>query len=257
MDIFSIIGFLGGLALFLYGMAVLADSVESLAGGKFELILENITKNVFTAVLFGAVVTAAIQSSSATTVIVVGLINAKALKLRNAIGGDHGCEYRYYDYRTDSADVGNQRHGFFLQLLKPANLAPLAAVAGILIYLSAKRTGAKQVGTVGFFRFCRTVYRYVQYGGCGKAVTGTAAVWEIFRTLSNPVWGCWPVRQLRPSFKAPQPPSVSSRRYLSPATSPVPLLFPLSWAKISVPVLPRFWPASAPPEMRSGRQWYT
>ena len=188
MDIFSIIGFLGGLALFLYGMAVLADSVESLAGGKFELILENITKNVFTAVLFGAVVTAAIQSSSATTVIVVGLINAKALKLRNAIGVIMGANIG----TTITGQILRMSEisgtGFFLQLLKPANLAPLAAVAGILIYLSAKRTGAKQVGTV-FLGFAVLFTGMFNMEAAVRPLQELPQFGEIFRTLSNPVLG--------------------------------------------------------------------
>ena len=86
MDIIGIIKLLGGLGLFLFGMSLLGDGLESASGGKLERILEKLTGNIFIAVLLGAVVTGLIQSSSATTVIVVGLVNAKSLKLKNAIG---------------------------------------------------------------------------------------------------------------------------------------------------------------------------
>lgn len=188
MDIFSLISFLGGLALFLYGMAVLADSVETLAGGKFETILENITKNIFSAILFGALVTAAIQSSSATTVIVVGLINAKALKLRNAIGVIMG------------ANIGTTITGqilrmseisgtsFFLQLLKPTTLAPLAAIIGILVYMSARRTSAKQVGTV-LLGFAVLFIGMFNMEAAVKPLRELPQFAEVFATLSNPVLG--------------------------------------------------------------------
>ena len=87
MDWFSLIVSLGGgLALFLFGMNVLGNSLEKLSGGRMEKTLEKLTNSVWKGVLLGALVTAAIQSSSATTVIVVGLVNAGILKLRSCIG---------------------------------------------------------------------------------------------------------------------------------------------------------------------------
>ena len=85
-NVLSMIGLAGGLALFLYGMSTLGSGLEKLSGGRLEKTLEKMTSNVLKSLLLGLVVTAAIQSSSATTVIVVGLVNAGVLKLRNAIG---------------------------------------------------------------------------------------------------------------------------------------------------------------------------
>ncbi|MEA4891780.1 MAG: Na/Pi cotransporter family protein [Peptococcaceae bacterium] len=188
MDIFSVISFLGGLALFLYGMAVLADSVETLAGGRFETILENITKNIFTAVLFGALVTAAVQSSSAVTVIVVGLINAKALKLKNAIGVIMGANIG----TTVTGQILRMSEisgtGFFLQLLKPTALAPLAAVIGILVFMNAKRTGAKQMGTV-LLGFAILFIGMFNMEAAVKPLRELPQFAEIFATLSNPFLG--------------------------------------------------------------------
>ena len=86
MDIFSVIAFLGGLAFFLYGMSMLGDGLSRASGGKMEKILEKLTNNRIKAVLLGAGVTAVIQSSSATTVMVVGFVNAGIMKLNQAVG---------------------------------------------------------------------------------------------------------------------------------------------------------------------------
>ena len=86
MDFFSLITLLGGLALFLYGMNVMSDGLAKISGGKMEQILENLTSNPIKAVLLGAGVTAVIQSSSATTVMVVGFVNSGIMKLSQAVG---------------------------------------------------------------------------------------------------------------------------------------------------------------------------
>ena len=86
MDIFMILSLLGGLALFLYGMSAMSNGLEKVSGGKLERILEKMTSNPLTGVLCGALVTAVIQSSSATTVMVVGFVNSGLMKLNQAIG---------------------------------------------------------------------------------------------------------------------------------------------------------------------------
>lgn len=86
MNIFGILTMIGGLAMFLYGMSVMGGGLEKMSGGKLERILESLTSNPFKAVLLGAGVTAVIQSSSATTVMVVGFVNSGIMKLSQAIG---------------------------------------------------------------------------------------------------------------------------------------------------------------------------
>ena len=86
MDIFGVLALLGGLAIFLYGMDLLGEGLTGASGGKLENILEKLTSNPIKAVLLGAGVTAVIQSSSATTVMVVGFVNSGIMKLRQAIG---------------------------------------------------------------------------------------------------------------------------------------------------------------------------
>ena len=86
-----VISLLGGLGLFLYGMNLMGESLEKVAGSKMKKIIELLTKNIFMGVLLGAVVTAVIQSSSATTVMVVGFVNGSS----TSSWGNHGCQYRY------------------------------------------------------------------------------------------------------------------------------------------------------------------
>ena len=102
MDLFSILTLIGGLALFLYGMNAMGDGLAKVSGGKLEKILENLTSNPIKAVLLGAGVTAVIQSSSATTVMVVGFVNSGIMKLSQAVGGDR------------STDIGTHDHSYCL-----------------------------------------------------------------------------------------------------------------------------------------------
>ncbi|MEG1965997.1 MAG: Na/Pi symporter, partial [Oscillospiraceae bacterium] len=138
MDIFSLISLAGGLALFLYGMSVLGSSLERAAGSNLSKILEGLTNNIFKSVAFGAVVTAAIQSSSATTVIVVGLVNSQIINLKQAIGvimgANIGTTITAHILRL--TDIGSDN--FFLMLIKPTTLAPVAAIVGIMLYMGSK-----------------------------------------------------------------------------------------------------------------------
>lgn len=127
-------------------MSMLGGSLEKASGGRLEHTLEKMTNNVFTGVAFGALVTAAIQSSSATTVIVVGLVNARVLKLRNAIGvimgANIGTTITAHILRLSDISGDNP----FMLLLKPSTLAPLAAFVGILLYMVSKRDQMRNIG---------------------------------------------------------------------------------------------------------------
>ena len=110
MDFFSILTMFGGLALFLYGMETMGSGLSRLSGGKLERILEKLTDNPIKAVLLGAGVTAVIQSSSATTVMVVGFVNSGIMKLGQAVGNTavhYGCQCRNYYYILDTESVRN------------------------------------------------------------------------------------------------------------------------------------------------------
>lgn len=188
MDFFKIVTLCGGLALFLYGMNMLSASLKTISGGKLESILERLTGNIFTAVLVGAVVTALIQSSSATTVIIVGLVNAKSLKLKNAIGiimgANIGTTVTGQLLRMSEITSDN----LFLQLLKPTTLAPIAATVGILLVLAAKKSVWKSLGNVllGFGILFTGMF------SMESAVSGLKEMpqfAQLFATMSNPVLG--------------------------------------------------------------------
>ncbi len=148
MDIFSTIEFFGGLALFLYGMVILSSSLERVSGGKLEKTLETFTNTPIKGIFTGALATAAVQSSSATTVIIVGLVNAKVLKLRNAVGvimgANIGTTITAHILRLSDIESTN----FFLSLLKTSTLAPLACIIGAMFVLLNSRGKKRDLGIV-------------------------------------------------------------------------------------------------------------
>ena len=139
MDIFRILTMIGGLALFLYGMEVLGDGLKKMSGGKLEIILEKLTSNKLMAILLGAGVTAVIQSSSATTVMVVGFVNSGIMKLTQAIGVILGANVGTTVTAWLLSLSGVDGSGLFLQLLKPSSFSPIRAIAGVAVRSMSKR----------------------------------------------------------------------------------------------------------------------
>ena len=119
MDLFSILTLIGGLALFLYGMNAMGDGLAKVSGGKLEKILENLTSNPIKAVLLGAGVTAVIQSSSATTVMVVGFVNSGIMKLSQAVGVIMGANIGTTITSWILSLTGIQSDNFIIQMFKP------------------------------------------------------------------------------------------------------------------------------------------
>ena len=190
VDILSmIIKLCGGLALFLFGMNLLSSSLEKLSTGRIEKILEKLTGNIFKSILFGALVTGVIQSSAATTVIVVGLVNAGILKFRSAIGLIMG------------ANIGTTVTGQILRLngisnssnsvvalLTPAVIAPLFAVIGIIMFMTLKKDKFKNLGSafigVGILF---TGMRSME--GAVSPLSNYPAFVNLFSAFSNPILG--------------------------------------------------------------------
>ena len=148
MDIFSAIAFLGGLAFFLYGMSMLGDGLSRASGGKMEKILEKLTSSRIKAVLLGAGVTAVIQSSSATTVMVVGFVNAGIMKLNQAVGLIMGANIGTTATSWILSLTGIEGSNFFLKMLKPTSFAPILAIIGAFILMFAKSEKKKNVATI-------------------------------------------------------------------------------------------------------------
>lgn len=190
-NIFSFISLAGGLALFLYGMSTLGSGLEKLSGGRLEKTLEKMTNNVFKSLLLGMVVTAAIQSSSATTVIVVGLVNAGVLKLRNAIGVIMGANIgtTVTSVILSLGDLDNSEGaGIVLQFFKPTTIASVAAVIGIVIYMVCKKTKSRIAGEICLgFGILFTGMNLMT--GAVEPLAQLPFFKELFATLSNPVLG--------------------------------------------------------------------
>lgn len=148
MDIFLIFEMLGGLALFLFGMDFMGTNLSKTAGGRLEYILEKLTANPLKAVLLGLGVTAVIQSSSATTVMVVGFVNAGIMTLHQAVGIIMGANIGTTVTSWILSLAGIESGNFFIKLLKPSSFAPVLALVGVLLYLSAKREKKKNVGGI-------------------------------------------------------------------------------------------------------------
>ena len=185
---FQLVNLAGGLALFLYGMTLLDGGLEKLSGGRMEKTLEKLTNNVFKSVALGAIITAAVQSSSATTVIAVGLVNAGILKLRQAIGvimgANIGTTITAHILRLSDISSDN----FVLQLLKPTFLAPAAAIVGIVLYVSSKKQVRRDSGQIllGFGILFTGMFAME---GSVSGLRDLPQFKEVFATLSNPILG--------------------------------------------------------------------
>ena len=148
MDIFGILNLLGGLALFLYGMSAMGDGLVQLSGGRLEKILEKLTQKKIMAVLLGLLVTAVIQSSSATTVMVVGFVNSGMMTLKQAVwiimGANIGTTVTAQLLRLGDIDADN----IVMMFLQPSFLGPILAVVGIIFYMFCKDAKKKDTGTI-------------------------------------------------------------------------------------------------------------
>ena len=148
MDIFSILTLIGGLSLFLFGMNIMGQSLEQRAGGKLRSLLGKMTSNKIAGLLTGIGVTAVIQSSSATTVMVVGFVNSGLMTLSQAInvimGANIGTTVTAWVLSLAGIDSSN----IFISLLKPSSFTPVLALIGIILYMFCKDTKKKDTGMI-------------------------------------------------------------------------------------------------------------
>lgn len=148
MDIFSVFSLIGGLAFFLFGMHIMSSNLEKMAGGKLELLLRKMTTNPFVSLFLGAAITIAIQSSSATTVMLVGLVNSGIMEFGQTInvifGANIGTTLTAWILSLSGIESGN----FFVQMLKPENFSPIVAIIGVLMIMMGKSDRKKSIGTV-------------------------------------------------------------------------------------------------------------
>ena len=135
MDIFGVLSFVGGLAMFLYGMSAMGDGLTKLSGGKLEYLLEKLTSKRIMAVLLGAGVTAVIQSSSATTVMVVGFVNSGIMKLNQAVGIIMGANIGTTITSWILSLTGIQGDNVFIKMLNPSSFSPILAIIGVFMLM--------------------------------------------------------------------------------------------------------------------------
>lgn len=148
MNIFNVLNMLGGLALFLYGMHILGEGLGKISGGKLEMILEKFTSTPLKAVLLGAGVTAVIQSSSATTVMVVGFVNSGIMKLNQAVGVIMGANVGTTITSWILSLTGIEGDNLLLALCKPSSFSPVLALIGVFLILFAKSDRKIDIGTI-------------------------------------------------------------------------------------------------------------
>ena len=138
MDIFSVLTLLGGLAIFLFGMSVMGDALEKCGGNRLKKILESVTQNPLKGLLLGIGVTAIIQSSSATTVMVVGFVNSGVMKLSQSISIIMGANVGTTITAWLLSLTGIEGDNPIIQLLKPSSFSPVLAIIGITMTMFQK-----------------------------------------------------------------------------------------------------------------------
>ncbi len=189
MDIFGILELIGGLALFLYGMNVMGGGLEKMSGGRLERILKGLTSNPIKAVLLGAGVTAVIQSSSATTVMVVGFVNSGIMKFSQAIGIIMGANVgtTITSWLLSLTGISDSS-GILLRLLKPSSFSPLLAFLGVLFYLSGKSDKKRITGEI-LLGFAVLMTGMEAMSGAVKPLADVPEFTNILLMFRNPILG--------------------------------------------------------------------
>ena len=189
MDIFSILTMIGGLALFLYGMNAMGDGLAKMAGGKLEQILEKLTSKRIFAVILGAVVTAVIQSSSATTVMVVGFVNSGIMQLNQAVGIIMGANIGTTVTSWLLSLTGIQGDTLWVQMLKPSSFSPILAAVGIILTMTAKNDNRKKdIGNI-LLGFAILMFGMETMSGAVAPLADNPQFTGILTAFSNPFLG--------------------------------------------------------------------
>lgn len=188
MDFFNVLSLFGGLAFFLFGMNYMGDGLAKLTGGRMERTLERLTSGRIRAVALGAGVTAVIQSSSATTVMVVGFVNSGIMKLKQAVGvifgANIGTTLTAWIFSLSGIDSGS----FWIKMLKPSSFAPIVAVIGIILILFSKKDGKKDIGSI-MVSFAVLMEGMEMMSGAVAPLKNSPEFAKLFTVFSNPVAG--------------------------------------------------------------------
>ncbi len=188
MDFFDLLTMIGGLALFLYGMHMLSEGLEKLSGGRLERVLESMTDSRWKAVLLGAGVTAVIQSSSATTVMVVGFVNSGIMKLSQAIGVIMGANVGTTITSWLLSLTGIESSSFFVRLIKPSSFSPVLAIIGVVFILFVKNAKKRDIGGI-LVGFAILMFGMDTMSDAMKPLSQNPSFTGLFTMFSNPVLG--------------------------------------------------------------------
>ena len=188
MDIFSVFTLCGGLAFFLYGMTTMSNSLEKMAGGKLERLLKRMTSNPFKSLLLGAGITIAIQSSSAMTVMLVGLVNSGVMELGQTIGVIMGSNIGTTLTAWILSLTGIESESVFVNLLKPENFSPLIALAGIILIMGSKRQKRRDVGRI-MVGFSILMYGMELMSGAVSPLAEMPQFSNLLTAFENPLLG--------------------------------------------------------------------
>lgn len=188
MDFFSILTLIGGLAMFLYGMEVMGDGLKQLSGSKLETILSKLTSTRFKGFLLGLIVTSIIQSSSATTVMLVGFVNSGIMKLSQTISIIMGANIGTTVTAWLLSLSGINGDSFFIQLLKPSSFTPVLALIGILLNLAGKDDKRKDVGSI-LLGFSVLMFGMETMSGSMEGLKNSEQFAKMMLMFSNPVMG--------------------------------------------------------------------
>lgn len=188
MDIFGVLSLIGGLAIFLYGMDLLGEGLTGASGGKLEKILEKLTSSPVKAVLLGAGVTAVIQSSSATTVMVVGFVNSGIMKLSQAVGVIMGANIGTTITSWILSLTGIESSNIFISLLKPTSFSPVLAAVGIVFLMFLKKDSLKNPGKI-MIGFALLMYGMDAMSSSVAPLAEVPQFASILTAFSNPVLG--------------------------------------------------------------------
>lgn len=188
MDLFSVLTLFGGLALFLYGMDVMGDNLKKLAGGKLESMLSKLTSNRFKGFLLGFFVTAVIQSSSATTVMLVGFVNSGIMKLGQTIGIIMGANVGTTVTAWLLSLGGISGDTFWIKIFKPTSFTPVLMAVGLIMNMVAKSDKKKDIGAI-LMGFAMLMFGMDMMSGAMAGLKDDPAFGKMLIMFSNPVLG--------------------------------------------------------------------
>ena len=188
MDIFSLLTLIGGLSFFLFGMNIMSTGLEKVSGGKLERTLDSITSNPFKGFALGALITIAIQSSSAMTVMLVGLVNSGIMQLSQTVSVIMGSNVGTTLTAWLLSLAGIESNNVFVRLLNPESFSPIVALIGILLIMTKPKKKRKDIGTI-LLGFAVLMFGMDTMSDAVKPLADIPEFTNLLLMFSNPILG--------------------------------------------------------------------